>query len=330
VGAAHLREPVRLTLHNAELAGRDALEQLLQRRVDHLGRAAQAVHQPEADDRAALAHQRARGDRVRLARRDPVGDEPAERGERVEACVEHAAAGHLQHHVDALAEVGLDQRLGQVLARDVDGRVGAELERQRALLLRRRRRDHAARPQRLAELHGERADAAGRGVDDDALARLEVRRRAVQVPRGESLEQQRDRRAVADAVGDGERRRSGRGDVLRVAAGADERHDPLAGAEPVGVLLDDPGDLGARDERQLVAREVRVLARVGVGEVDARARDPHQEVVLARLRLRRILGKLQHLGPAPLADPDRSHRRNLVPRGGSPSAEESAPPAPTV
>ena len=273
VGAPRLRERVGRALDDAQLAGRGALEQLLQRRVDHLGRAPQAVHQPEADHRAALAHQRAGADRVRLARRDAVGDEPPERRERVEARVEHAPAGHLEHDVDALAEVGLDQRLGEVLARDVDGGVGAELERQRALLLGRRGRDHAAGAERLAELHGERADAARRGVHDDALARLrsarDVRYRCHAVRPWSSSAS-----AVAslDAVGDARTsspparprtRRSRRCRRARRRAGR-----PL---KPCAVALDHAGDLGARDERQLVAREVGVLARVRVGEVDAGA-----------------------------------------------------------
>ena len=171
-------------------------------------------------------------------------------------------------------------------------------------------------PSGLPELHGERADAARRGVHDDALARPDARGGAVQVPRGEALEQQRERRRVADAVGDRERRRRRRRDVLRVAAGADQRDDALAGREAVAVALDDAGDLRAGDERQLVAREVGVLARVGVGEVDARARDAHEHVLLAGLGHRRVLGQLEHLGAAPLADSDRSHGAKIALSGG--------------
>ena len=72
VGAADLRERVGLALDHAQLTGGGALEQLPQRRVDHLRRAPQAVHEPEADHGAALAHERAGADRVRLARRDAV------------------------------------------------------------------------------------------------------------------------------------------------------------------------------------------------------------------------------------------------------------------
>ena len=73
------------------------------------------------------------------------------------------------------AEVGLDQRVGEVLAPDVDGGVRAELQRERALRLRGRGRDHAAGAEQLAELDGERADAAGRRVHDDALAGRQMR-----------------------------------------------------------------------------------------------------------------------------------------------------------
>ena len=59
MGAAHLREPVGRALDHPQLPALGAPEQVLQRRVDHLGRPLQAVHKPEPDDRPALAHERA-------------------------------------------------------------------------------------------------------------------------------------------------------------------------------------------------------------------------------------------------------------------------------
>ena len=70
------------------------------------------------------------------------------------------------------------------------------------------------------ELDRERAGAARRADDEHRLARGQARARAVQVPRGEALDQQRQRGAVVDAVGDRERERRRRGGVLGVAAGA--------------------------------------------------------------------------------------------------------------
>ena len=58
-----------------------------------------------------------------------------ERGQRRELGVEGVAAAHLEHHVDRLAAVGLEDRVLQVLAAGVDRGVGAEPLDQRPLLL---------------------------------------------------------------------------------------------------------------------------------------------------------------------------------------------------
>ena len=105
-------------------------------------------------------------------------------------------------------------------------------------------------------------------------------RRAVQVPRGEALDQQRQRGAVVDAVGDREGQRLGRGRVLGVAAGAAQGDDALPG------VLAHAGDLAAGHERQLLGREVVVAALMGVGEVHARARDPDEDLAARRARAR--------------------------------------------
>ena len=94
--------------------------------------------------------------RVRLARRDPVGDEAAERRERAQRLVEDVAAGHLEHDVDLGAVVGLAQRRRELRLAAVDRRVGAELEGERALLLGRGGRDDAGR-RRSAWRAGRRA-----------------------------------------------------------------------------------------------------------------------------------------------------------------------------
>ena len=80
------------------------------------------------------------------------------------------AAAHLEHRVDLLALVGLEDRRPQVLGARVDGRVGAQPRGQLALLLARGERDHPPAGA-LGELHRERAGAAGRRLDDDRLAR---------------------------------------------------------------------------------------------------------------------------------------------------------------
>jgi hypothetical protein len=66
------------------------------------------------------------------------------------------------------------------------------------------------------------------------------------------------------------------------------------------------GHLPAEHERDLEARQIGVLALVGVGVVDARARHLDQHLAVARLGLREVR-KPKHLGPAELLDLHRSH-----------------------
>ena len=153
--------------------------------------------------------------------------------------------------------------------------VGAELQRERALLLAGGGRDHAARAERVAELDRERADAAGGAVHDDALALGHAPGGAVEVPGGRPLDDHRERRAVVEAVRDREDVLPRRGRVLGVAAGPDERDDALAG------VLAHAGHLAARDERQRGLLHVGVRARVGVGEVEPGAGDPDQHLAPA-------------------------------------------------
>ena len=266
------------------------------------------MHQPEADDRVRAAHQRAGLDRVWLLGGDPVGDAAAERRQRRHALLEDLAAGHLEDRVHALAEVRLDQPVGQAVRRGVDHGVRAELEREVALGLARGHRDHAARAERLAELHRQRADAAGRGDDHDGLARLDARACLVEVPRGQALEQQRQGGGVVDAVGDRERERARRGRVLGVAAVAAERDDTLAR------VLAHARDLRARDKRERRLRQVAVGALVRVGVVEPGAADLDQDLGLGRLGHRDV-DELEHLGPAERLHLDRAHVLRAYARG---------------
>ena len=112
-----------------------------------------------------------RGDVVVLARGDPVGDEAPERRERRERRVEDLAAGHLEHDVDPPAAVGLVDALREVLRRDVERRVGAELERERALLLASRpSRSRARRPSACASWTASEPTPPAAACDHDALA----------------------------------------------------------------------------------------------------------------------------------------------------------------
>ena len=177
------------------------------------------------------------------------------------------AAAHLEHHVDRLAVVRLQDRRLQVIGSRIDRDVGAKPPRQLALLLGRREPDHPAGAHPLRELHGERAGAPGGGLDDHGLALLEAGGDAQQAARREPLQQERGGLLVRDLVRNRHQDRLVDGHLLRVAAVGQERRD----SPPVGRPA---GDLAARDQRQLLLGEIVVSGHVGVGEVDAGARRP--------------------------------------------------------
>ena len=171
VRAARLGERIDGALDHAQLAGGDAREQVAQRLGDHLARAPQAVHQPEADD----ACERAISSRWRpcCGSREaiPYVTSRPKPGQRLQRLVEHAAAGHLEHDVDRLAAVGLEQRAAEVLARDVDRRVGAR-DRARAAASPRSTRWRSRGRRRTPCRAGPPASRRpGRRVHDRALAR---------------------------------------------------------------------------------------------------------------------------------------------------------------
>jgi hypothetical protein len=152
-------------------------------RLDDISAARAGSDQPEADTAGSCASARRSTGWSRATR--PVGDEPPERRERVSDSSNTRPPAISKHDVDRLPSLASRSASARSSRRDVDGRVGAELERQRALVLARGGGDHAAGAERPAELDGERADAAGRRVHDDALAAAQLRRRLVQVPGGQ-------------------------------------------------------------------------------------------------------------------------------------------------
>ena len=111
--------------HHLELPAGDRPEQLGDP-LAKLLRAAEQVHEPEADHGAAGSHQVGVADLDRLPRGEPVGDQAAERGQRPQARLERLAAAHLEHHVDRLAVVRLEDRRLQVVGARVDRGVGAQ------------------------------------------------------------------------------------------------------------------------------------------------------------------------------------------------------------
>ena len=298
VRPAHLAHRIDRADLGLELAARRAREQVLERRLHHLA-PLQAVVEPEAHDRAAGLQQRRVGHAHLLARRVSVGHQAAERRQRLQALLEHAPAGGLQHHVHGLTAVRLDQRAGQVLRGRVHGGVRAQLERALAALGRARGGDHPARAHRLRELGGQAAHAAGGRVHHHALPLRQPRGRAQQVPGGQSLDQQCQGGLVAQSVGDREHARGRRRHQLRVPAGVEQGHHPL----PAGGA----GHLAAEHERRLALGHVLALALVGVAEVDPRARDLHQHLARPRLGVRHV-GDPEHLRPPELLDQHGSHR----------------------
>ena len=163
----------------------------------------------------------------------------------------------------------------------------------------------------LAELHRQRPDAAGAGDHEHRLAAAgrDPRAGPVEVPGGQALDQQRERRAVVEAVGDREDAVGRRERVLGVAAVAGQRDHALAGVGPHA------RDLAAGDQRQVLLLDVAVLALVGVGEVDPGAATWIRTWSLAGLRDGKV-DELQDLRAAELALLDGTHRAAPYPRDG--------------
>ena len=170
---------------------------------------------------------------------------------------------------------------------------------QLALLLAGGEADHL-RAGPLGDLHRERAGAAGGGLDDDRLARLDPGAALDQRHRGQALQQHRRRLVVVDLVGNRDQQRLRHDDLLGVAAAAEQRRDAAA----VGGAA---ADLGARDQRQRLLGEVVVAGGVGVGEVDAGAGDLDQDLALAGRRVVEL-------------DVARAPRARRTPGSGSPSS----------
>ena len=196
---------------DAQLAARDAREQVGERLVDHR-RAPEAVHEPEADDRAERAHaarrcapRSARARRSRRSTRRPNGASAASDASKT------CAAGHLEDDVDAAGRRWPRRRRSvRPSGVGVDRGVGAELERERALLLGRGGGDHAPGAHRPGRAGRPASRRRPRRRATTTVSPGRSARRAVQVPGGQALEQQRQRGAVVDAVGDreGQRRRA--------------------------------------------------------------------------------------------------------------------------
>ena len=185
---------------------------------------------------------------------------------------------------------------------------GAVGERERAFLVAAGGADQAV-AQRPGPLAGDQADAAGRGVPQDMVARLQAlgRQRALeQVLRGQALEHHGGAGLEADRVGQAADRHRRHDAPLAVAArlGAGGVGDAIADLQVRDARadrLDHAGALAAEDERH--AHRIQARALVGVDEVGADR--VMADADLARAGLADLeIDELQLFGAAGLGDAD--------------------------
>ena len=233
-------------------------------------------------------------DLVLLARGDPEGDHAPERGQRPQARLEGRRRRSSRAPRRPARRRWPRGSPPEVVGARVDRRVGAEpLRRARASPRSRRARSPARR----------RAWRAGRRA-----CRCRRRPPATTTVSPGSSRAQRWTSACAvrpwsssaaawsseTPSGTGISQRLGHGDVLRVAAGRPGAPRP-GGRRRSCPQISPPGD-----QRQRLLGEVVVAGRVGVGEVDAGARDVDDDLAVAGLGVGQ-LDELHHLGPAELA-----------------------------
>ncbi len=128
------------------------------------------------------------------------------------------------------------------------------------------------------------------------------------------------------AVGDPEQARGGRGRALRVAAGLEQRHHPLARLEALrGALATVPATSPPSTNGSSPLGHVR-FSRWWVSPKFTPARSTsHQHLAGAWLRLGH-LGHREHLGPAELVDLDGAHGGILAQAGTAGAGDDSLPP----
>ena len=211
--------------------------------------------------------------------------------------------------VDAFAGGGVADRRDEVVLVVVDGVDGAEAAAGLALGVRsgRRERDGA---ERARELNRRGADAARAAVDQDALARLQAAAVEQVGPHGEERFGNRGRVPFRDALGRAQALDDGDDAVLRVAAAAHQRADPLPGAPGPGIGGRDDlsadlqaGNIGGARRRRILAQPLH-----DVGPVDARGGHADEHFTGAR-HGHRTGHEPQDVRAARPGDLDRAHRR---------------------
>jgi hypothetical protein len=137
-------------------------------------------------------------------------------------------------------------------------------------------------------MRGGDADAAGRRLHEDALARAQAAEPDQARPRGRVVH--RDRRAGGEVEAVGERNAVARADhhARRVAAEPRAGHDPVADRRARDALPhrgDHARDLVAEHARRVRRVLIQALARHVVGEVHARGPDVDQHSTRPRFRV---------------------------------------------
>ena len=152
---------------------------------------------------------------------------------------------------------------GEIGRTRIHGRIGTCRQRLVTLVGRGGHGDDASRAPEPSELDREVAHTTGGGMDDHGLTGTQSRRSAQQMPGGETLDEQAERRCVAQ--GRWHLEAHGGRDESALGVTASPGGGESAYATAVGQCAD---DFSAGDEGELLSREVGVLNCVGVGVID--------------------------------------------------------------
>ena len=213
----------------------------------------------------------------------------------------------------------LDDAVLEALGRVVDHLGRAELAQPAVVALRARRDD--VRAEVGGELHREVADAAGAGVDQDALALVRLRRLDDHAPGGERGDRHRRRldvRERARLADDAERVDR---EVLGVAAAGarDQRHavdlgPRLQRVRRVRRLDDDPAEVGAEDRGEPgERRRIRPCPPGSSRRSGSRPAATTRTSTSAPIRTgRSTSASVEHLGAAGARDRHRPHGRHVA------------------
>ncbi len=229
--------------------------------------------------------------------RDHLAVQPGGR----EGPVQIVVADRVEHDVEALAAGVLRCPVGWLTPAVIDDGVGPQRAGELRLVGTGGGGDHLG-ARRLGELHGDVADAAGAGKDEDVLASGEVRPVEQALPGGDGHQRQGRRLAPGELrrLG-GEQRRVGEQilgqrtvHALHAAGAAIDLVADREPGDPGTDRLDDAGDVRAEHGRQCRGDRAAGAADLGVDRVHARGHHAHDDLARAGRR-HRPLARLQHL-----------------------------------